>query len=1187
MTCPSCGSTNVTGAKFCNECGTRLASGCPGCGAENAPGAKFCNECGTRLATDATGAATPAPVEAAAPPARSAPTTERRLVSVMFADLVGFTTLAADRDSEAVRELLGRYFDTARDIVERYGGTIEKFIGDAVMAVWGTPVANENDAELAVRSALDLVEAVRGLDSGADGRGLEARAGVLTGEAAVTLGATGQGMVAGDLVNTASRLQSVAQPGAVLVGETTQRAAAGAIVFEPVGEQTLKGKTAPVPAWRALRIVAKRGGQGRSEGLEAPFVGRDDELRLLKDFYHATSRERRARLVSVTGQAGIGKSRLAWEFLKYIDGVLETVYWHEGRSPAFGEGVTFWALGEMVRRRAGLAESDDDATTRTRIGATLAEFVPDEDERRWIEPALLSLLGLGDPPAGGRDELFSAWRTFFERIATDHPAILVFEDLQWADPGLLDFIDHLLEWSSAFPIFVVTLARPELIERRPDWGAGRRNFVALSLEPLSPTAMRELLAGLIPGLPESAVRAILDRADGIPLYAVETVRMLVAEGKLEAVDGIHRPIGDLGNLAVPETLHALLAARLDTLDPADRTLIQDCSVLGQTFSVSAIAALREEPEADLEPRLRALARRELLVLDSDPRSPERGQYGFSQALLREVAYGTLARKDRRARHLAAARHFESLGDEAVAGVLATHYLDAYLASPDGTEAEAVANQARIALRAAAERAIALGSHDQAIAFLRRALTVTTDPSDEARTLERIGAAAVAASRFDDADEALRRAVEIERTGGDPSAIARATVAQAAALVGSFRAAEALRLLEPVYPDLADALGDEPAIAEMAAQIARAHQLHEDPVQAIAWSERALAMSERLYLLPTLAESIITKGASLTHLGRVWEGIGLVRAGQQLADANGYLQTRLRAAVALSGILAAYDPRQAYEIGRTGYELAIRHGYRHFAVILAANAGEAALSAGELDWAIGALTESKALELAPIDHATIESVLIELVATRGEPTEARVEALAAIAPPEDAVYQAALGLARMMAALAESRFVDAHAAGLEVARVSHLNRPYALLWATRAAIGAEDLESAARTHAELVALAVRGPALDAARDVEEASILGLRGHWPEAAELYRDATRRLRELRVDFDLGLALLEIVRVGPPGDPLVHSAADEARELFGRIGATPYLGQLDAALDARAASAGGTSSAAATADAGSVPAG
>ena len=267
-------------------------------------------------------------------------------MTVLFADMVGFTALSDGRDAEAVRELLTQYFELARDVIERYGGTVEKFIGDAVMAVWGTPVAHEDDAERGVRAGLELVDAVRRL-----GPEIQARAGVLTGEAAVTLGAVGQGMVAGDLVNTASRLQSVAAPGTVLVGEATQRAASSAIAFGPAGEHTLKGKTAPVPAWVALRVVSKRKGMGRTDRLEAPFVGRESELRLLKDVFHATTREERARLVSITGQAGIGKSRLAWEFLKYVDGVVEGVWWHDGRSPAYGEGVTFWALGEMVRYR--------------------------------------------------------------------------------------------------------------------------------------------------------------------------------------------------------------------------------------------------------------------------------------------------------------------------------------------------------------------------------------------------------------------------------------------------------------------------------------------------------------------------------------------------------------------------------------------------------------------------------------------------------------------------------------------------------------------------------------------------------------------------------------------------------------------------------------------------------------------
>jgi class 3 adenylate cyclase/tetratricopeptide (TPR) repeat protein len=726
---------------------------------------------------------------------------ELRLVSILFADLVGFTTLAEGRDPEETRELLTRYFDLARDVIERYGGNVEKFIGDAVMAVWGAPVAREDDAELAVRAALDLVDAVTTL-----GPSILARAGVLTGEAAVTLGAVGQGMVAGDLVNTASRLQSVAPPGSVLVGEATERAASRAIAFEPAGEQVLKGKAAPVPAWRALRVVAQRGGRGRSDLPEPPFVGRDEELRLLKDLLAAAGRDRRPRLVSVTGPGGIGKSRLGWELEKYIDGVAEPIYWHHGRSPASGAGITFWALGEMVRRRAGLAEGDDEPTTRDRIAATVAEHVPGEDDRRWVEPALLTLLGLEPAPAGGRDVLFAAWRIFFERIAAEGTTVLVFEDLQWADSGLLDFIEHLLEWSKGAPILVMTLARPELVERRPDWGRGTRNFTGVALEPLPEPAMHALIAGLVPGLPERPMRSIIERADGVPLYAVEMVRMLVADGRLERADGGYRPVGELGSLTVPETLRSLIASRLDGLDALDRSLVADGSVLGQTFTLAALAAVSGREPTELEARLPGLVRRELLELEADPRSPERGQYRFVQSLIREVAHATFARRERRVRHLAAARYFEALGDDELAGALATHYLAAYEASAEGREAEAVAVQARLALRGAAERAATLGAHEQAVAYLEQALTVTTDPAEQAALLERAGASASLAGRHDAAEGYLRRAIELERAMGDRVGVARATADLGAAPLHGRHGDVALALLEGASNEFAD-LGD--------------------------------------------------------------------------------------------------------------------------------------------------------------------------------------------------------------------------------------------------------------------------------------------------------------------------------------------------------------------------------------------
>ena len=508
-------------------------------------------------------------------------------MSVLFADLVGSTAIAESLDPEAVREVLGAYFATAREVIERYGGTVEKFIGDAVMAVWGAPTAHEDDAERAVRAGLDLVDAVAGLRGRTGVADLTARAAVLTGEAAVTLGAQGQGLVAGDLVNTAARLQGVAAPGTVLVGEATEQATRDAISFEPAGEHVVKGKQAPVEAWRAMRVVAGRRGAGRSDRLEAPFVGRAAELRALKEALAATGSERRARYVAITGQAGIGKSRLAWELEKHVDGLVESIYWHRGRSPAYGEGIAYWALGEMVRSRVGLLETDSPGVAAAKLSAAVAEYVTDADDRRWIEPHLRVLLGLEGPSGGDRNEQFGAWRRFFEAISALGTTVLAFEDLQWADDGVLDFIDSLFEWSRNLPILVIVLARPELLERRPGLGAASRNAVTLHLEPLEPAEMRELLAGLGSELSAEQVEAVVARADGIPLYAMELVRM-VRDG------GVAAAPGSTDRLAIPPSLQALVAARLDSLPAADRSLLQDAAVLGQSFTIPGLAAVSGE-----------------------------------------------------------------------------------------------------------------------------------------------------------------------------------------------------------------------------------------------------------------------------------------------------------------------------------------------------------------------------------------------------------------------------------------------------------------------------------------------------------------------------------------------------------------------------------------------------------------
>ena len=573
-TCPSCGRENAPEQKFCGECGAQLGAVCPACEAPNPPENKFCGECGAPLAGSPQQAAIEP--EPAAPPAA-----ERRLVSVLFADLVGFTSASEKRDAEETRELLSRYFDTCRRLIELYGGTVEKFIGDAVMAVWGTPITTEDDAERAVRAALDLVAAVSALGDEIGAESLRARAGVLTGEAAVTIGAEGEGMVAGDVVNTASRIQSTAPPGSVYVGDATRRATEQTIAYENAGSHELQGKEGLFPLFRALRVVSGARGSLKAEGLEAPFVGRDRELRLVKQAFHGAADDRTAHLVSIIGFAGIGKSRLAWEFFKYIDGLPLVTYWHRGRCLSYGEGVTYWALADMVRMRCRIAEEEDTGSALEKLHALLVEHVLDEEERRFVEPRVAHLLGLEEGGRYERDDLFGAWRIFFERLSEVEPVAMVFEDMQWADDSLLDFIDYLLEWSRQYPIFVCTLARPELNERRPTWGSGRRSFTSLYLEPLADEAMGQLLDGLVPGLPDELKTRIRERAEGIPLYAVETVRMMLDRGVLVQDGPVYRPAGPITELEVPETLHALIAARLDGLERPERTLRPGRSRAGQ------------------------------------------------------------------------------------------------------------------------------------------------------------------------------------------------------------------------------------------------------------------------------------------------------------------------------------------------------------------------------------------------------------------------------------------------------------------------------------------------------------------------------------------------------------------------------------------------------------------------------
>ena len=1184
MICPRCNSENPAEGRFCLACGAELG-GCPSCGAANPPAANFCGTCGSPLSAPPT---PPSPANdqtaAAAPSAGAHGETQRRVVTVLFADLVGFTTLSSSRDPEMIQELQSRYFDRAREIIARYGGMVEKFIGDAVMALWGAPVAHEDDAERAVRAALDLVDMVPavGREFGVD---LQLRAGVLTGEAAVSMGAEGQGMVTGDMVNTAARLQSAAPPGGVLVGEATRIAAEPAIAFVAAGDQELKGKAAPVAAWQAMNVVGELGGARRPDAIEPPFVGRGDELRFLKEQFHATGRERRARLVSLVGQAGIGKSRLAWELEKYLDGVVEQVWWHRGRSPSYGEGVTFWALGEMLRRRAGLVEGDEEETTRRAVAAMLDQHIPDPAERAWIEPRILVLFGIGETPSGGRSELYAAWRTFFERLAEHGTVAFVVEDLQWSDDGLLDFLEHLLDWARTSPIFVLTLSRPELLERRPGWGTDRRGAISMRLDPLSDAAMREMLHGIAPDLPESVVSPIVERADGIPLYVVETLRMLVATGRLAHNNGLVVPTGsalrpeDVGALDVPPTLQALVAARLDRLPALDRSILQDAAVLGQTFTLDGLVAVSGEDADSLSAQLDSLVRREILTVETDPRAPTRGQHAFVQSLVREVTYSTLPKRERRAKHLAVAHYFETLDDEEVAGVIASHFVSAYRAAPEGPEGESVAAQARGSLLAAADRAEALGSLGQATDALTTALEVTSDPADRARLLERTGWLQGLNSRYEEAQASLSAAVEgfaelDDRVGAIRAVAGRmatylsaAQIASATEVAGPFRD-EALALAE-LADDREGTLSVQAreAAAVFAEQLGNTAFRIPDLPEAIRWSDRALRLAEPLRHDEIIAMSLVTKGTSLAFSGHRREGIALLQGAIADARAHGQHIAALRGSNNLASIMAATDPRAALEQVRDGMALARRAGIRTFDGYHAGNGAGAAERLGEWTWIHEAIGELVDADPDRLEAEWLAACRDTTDAWTGNPDRARAERLVAEAIREND-FQTELNASTYLAVGAFAEGDNNRALEFCDAYFRYAAQEPGIFdgMVGRIAVHADRLDRARR----VLELADDSPGGVVDHDLAtiRAGIAAREGRVADALSLYRSALAGYREAGCRFDVALVVLDMALLLGPGEPAVAAVIPEGRAILESLGAEPLLARLTAAEESASAS-------------------
>lgn len=713
---------------------------CASCGEENPGRARFCLACGSSLVVE------------------TLVGEERKTVSVLFVDLVGFTSGADGADPEDVRATLRPYHERVKADIERFGGTVEKFIGDAVMAVFGAPIAHEDDAERAVRAALRILDTIGDLRE--DGLELAVRTAVTTGEAVVALGARperGEGIVTGDVVNTAARLQSAAPVGAVLVDQSTMRSAGAAIAFEPLDPVEAKGKADPISVWR---VTGARSRVGQPEAASAtPFVGREHELTLLLETFLRAERESSVQLVTVVGEPGIGKSRLVTELRTALDERPDLITWRHGRCLPYGEGITFWALGELVKAEAGILESDDQVAAATKLDDVLLTLVADESERAWFASRLGPLVGAaGEAAAVSREEAFTAWRRFLEAMAARRPCVFVIEDLHWADDALLEFVEHILDWSSPVPALLLCTARPELFERSPSWGGGKRNATTISLAPLSLEESARLLQLLLERglLPAETQTTLLERAGGNPLYAEQFARMLVERGNVD-------------DLSVPETVQALMTARLDTLSAELKALLQDASVVGRVFWVGAVAAMSGRVRDDVRRDLNELARREFARPIRVSSIDGEDEFSFWHALVRDVAYQQIPRAPRAEKHVAAASWIEATAGERAADlaeILVHHYDQALeLAAAAGAERPEVDARLASNLVLAGDRAMSLDI-PAAETFYRRALELMSDDAQRARALTKLGDALQPLGQLAESEAAYAEAIPLLHAAGD-------------------------------------------------------------------------------------------------------------------------------------------------------------------------------------------------------------------------------------------------------------------------------------------------------------------------------------------------------------------------------------------------------------------------------------
>jgi class 3 adenylate cyclase/tetratricopeptide (TPR) repeat protein len=940
---------------------------CPSCGAANLPGSRFCSSCATPLAD------------------RPASAETRKTVTVLFCDAISSTALGERLDPESIRGLMTRYFDVMREVIEFHGGALEKFIGDAVMAVFGVPVVHEDDAFRACRAAVEIRHRLAALDAhlrADQGATIQWRMGINTGEVVAADAARGERIVTGDAVNVAARLEAAAAADETLLGAETYALVRDLVTAEAVEPLTLKGKSEPIPAWRLLGVREEPG--RRLRPMEAPLVGRRRPLRLLDEGFREATEERVCHLFTVLGVAGVGKSRLIEEFVTSLGDQTQVAM---GRCLAYGHGITYWPIAEAIRGGVRLAEDDPPDKTAARIRKVLGA----EPDAERIAAIVGGLLGIEGSPVAP-DEMFWAIRKTFEAMARRRPLILVFDDVHWGEPTFLDLVDHMADWTRDAPILLIAMARPELLEKRPLWGGGKRWTTTISLEPLTVAESEELAASLLgkADLPAELRHQISSAAEGNPLFVEELLGKLIDDGFLVASGDGWAASGNLDKLTIPSSIWALLAARLDGLSSEERAVIERAAVEGKVFHRGAVTELAPDGiRGQVRDRLASLMRQELVRPEQASFAGDEA-YRFRHLLIRDAAYQALAKQTRSELHERFAAWLERVAAERLAEyeeIIGYHLEQAYryrveLGPPDA-HAQELGRRAGILLAEAGMRARRRGDVPATVDLLDRALALL--PEEVARQRRLLFWLAFELYDHGDAqrsESVLLRAVAEADAARDEGASALAALGLAV-MQNSTRSTElsiSVREFERLGRIL-DRVGDVAGarLAEASTAFALFALGRAGEAAARTGPLLDLGPSDDLWY-DVAADS--WRGSILWGPTPVDEAIGAIRAHPERAGVRGNTAASSRSIAVLEALRGRFaEAREATGRARARFE---ELGNRHLLAMLRSVEGEIARLAGDLEAALKmqiasyeALTASGHRSFASTIAVEAASILLDL------------------------------------------------------------------------------------------------------------------------------------------------------------------------------------------------------------------